>query len=115
MATGSARVELREQDTEENPDPAAGLLRKRHDGFVFKWGSKISLILELNSANDSRATRHTGMDRTTVANKISLILELTRAYCMCAAWHTGMDGVKTQRHVPLPHKTFGYKEGGQSL
>ena len=94
-------------ETEENQDPAAGLLRKRHDGFAFKWGSNISLILELNRAYGSRATRHTGMDRTTVASKISLILELTRAYCVCAAWHTGMDRVKTQQHVPHQHKTFG--------
>ncbi len=66
--------ELRELDleTEEDSDFAAGLLRKRPDGFAFNWGSKINLILEL-----------------------------TRAYDWCATWHTDimMDHVKTQRSL----------------
>jgi hypothetical protein len=80
--------ELRELDleTEEDSDLAAGLLRKRPDGFAFNWGSKIILILEF-----------------------------TRAYNWRATWHTDMDQVKTQRYVPLRDKLSGCLPAGWTV
>jgi hypothetical protein len=62
-------------ETEEDPDSAAGLLRKRPDGFALNWSTKTVLILEFTRAYDWRAT-----------------------------WHMDMDRVKTQRYVPLRDK-----------
>ena len=78
MAAGRGRAAELDLETEEDSDIAAGLLRKRPDGFAFNWGSKIILILEFTRAYDWRAT-----------------------------WHTDMDHVKTQRYVPLRDKLSG--------
>ena len=74
--------ELHEPDLEieEDPATAAGLLRKRPDGFALHWDSKNVLILEFTT------------------NRI------TRAYDWRATWHTDMDRVKTDRYVPLRDK-----------
>ena len=69
--------ELVELDLETGDDlaAAAGLLRKRPDGFAFNWSSKTVLILEFTRAYDWRDT-----------------------------WHTDMDRLKTERYVPLRDK-----------
>ena len=47
--------ELHEPDLEieEDPAAAAGLLRKRPDGFALNWGSKNVLILEFTRAYEA--------------------------------------------------------------
>ena len=62
-------------ETEEDRAAAAGLTRKRPDGFAFDWG------------------------RRTV-----LILEFTRAYDWRATWHSDTDELKTERYSPLRDK-----------
>ena len=83
--------ELHELDleTEEDPDSAAGLLRKRPDGFALNWGTKTVLILEFTRAYDWRAIWGTDMDRVKTERYAPVRDKLSR--CLPAGW-TPLDG-----------------------
>ena len=77
-----------------NPALAAGLLRKRPDGFALNWGSETVLILEFIRAFDSRADwqvlvdQHKTEQYTLLQNRLQAIgwLHCHAAVCKAAKW-----------------------------